>query len=87
MAWFYVAEQPSLGERWARQVFGDAMPAIARENVTSRNGNGREAVVRIAPATLRVIEQKNTSDTALYDHACRRLAQQASSRRRWFFWQ
>ena len=86
MAWFYVAEQPALCGRWGRQVFGKAMPAIARENVTSRGANGREAVLQIAPATLRVIEDKNRLDAALYDHACRRLARRASGRRRWYFW-
>ncbi len=85
MAWFYVAERQDASARWAKQVFGETMQAIERENVTARQSGGRKALTQIAPATLRMIEDKNRLDAALYAHAGRRLAEQTRGRRRWFF--
>jgi hypothetical protein len=73
MAWFYVCEYPELSMRWGREVFGEPLPLISRENVTSRSKGGQLAVTTIDPATRRAIHDKNVLDEALHAHAVRRL--------------
>ncbi|MEO8779687.1 MAG: hypothetical protein ABI389_13570 [Rhodanobacter sp.] len=77
MPWFYICERPELSMRWARQVFGHSFPVIPRENVTSREKNGRFAVTDIEPATRRIIYEKNVLDETLRARAVRRMQREA----------
>lgn len=89
MPWFFVCEHPQHSQRWGEQVFGNGFPPIPRENVTRADapgGDGSDPVAApsIAPATRRVIRDKNALDAALHARAVRRLLQQAPGPvRRW----
>ena len=73
MPWFYVCEYPALSERWGREVFGERLGSLKRENVTSRSRGDQAAVTAIEAATLHAIHSKNRLDEALYARALRRL--------------
>ncbi len=91
MPWFFVCEHPQRSQRWGERVFGARFAPIGRENVTRdnpANGGGADLVdaAAIAPATLRVIRDKNALDAALHARAARRLLQQTRDPLRWWPW-
>ncbi|EJN24563.1 Sulfotransferase family [Pseudomonas sp. GM78] len=73
MPWFYVCERPDLSVTWLRSVFPEMRDTpIPHENVTTS-----ETETALTSSDIRVIEERNKADLALYGFALKQLERRA----------